>query len=124
MAQQVKWKFKGIDVHFVSPKDKLTHAVHKQAARLGIDPKQHKIEIENDLFILTDDSAGCGDCDVNTTDSKFPPVQVDDEKTQDGPSPDDMRDMLGLLDRLSGRTSDGATLDPDDLDGTDGSLAD
>lgn len=124
MAQQVKWKFKGIDVHFVSPKEKLNSAVYKQAARLGIDPKTHKIEIENDLFTLTDDSAGCGDCNKHTTDFKFPSVQVDDETAKVGPSPDDMRDMLGLLDRLSGRDNTGPTVAPDDLDGTDGSLAD
>jgi hypothetical protein len=124
MAQQVKWKFKGIDVSFVSPKDKLTLAVLKQAARLGIDPKRHKIEIENDLFTTNNDDAGCGSCNGNSPGSELLALQMDDEEIKTGPSPDDMRDMLRLLDDLSGSTADGSALDPDDFYGTDGSLAD
>jgi hypothetical protein len=124
MAQQVKWKFKGIDVSFVSPKDKLTLAVLKQAARLGIDPKRHKIEIENEFFTLNNDDAGCGSCNGNSPGSELLALQMDDEEIKTGPSPDDMRDMLRLLDDLSGSTADGSASDPDDFYGTDGSLAD
>lgn len=98
--QQVKWHFKGTQISFVSPKDKLTSAVLKQAARLGIDPKKTKIEIENEFFTLTDDIAGCSSCDGNTTNPQQPTLQVDAEEAKTGPSPDDMSDMLRLLDSL------------------------
>ena len=98
--QQVKWHFKGTDVSFISPKDKLTSAVLKQAARLGIDPKKTKIEIENEFFTLTDDTAGCSSCDGNTTNPQQSTLQVDVEEAKTGPTSDDMRDMLRLLDSL------------------------
>lgn len=115
--QQVKWKFKGIDVFFVSPKDKLTQAVLKQAARLKIDPKKHKVEIQNDYFTLNDTTAGCVSCNKHTADPELPAVQMVYKEDEVGPTPDDMRDMLGLLDRLSDRDSTGPYLDPDHLDG-------
>ncbi len=98
--QQVKWHFKGTDVSFVSPKDKLTSAVLKQAARLGLDPKKTKIEIENEFFTLTDNIAGCSSCDGNTTNPQLSTLQVDVEETKVGPTSDDMSDMLRLLDSL------------------------
>jgi len=121
--QHVKWHFKGTEVSFVSPKDKLTSAVLKQAARMGIDPKKTKIEIENEFFTLTDDTAGCSSCDGNTTNPQLSTLQVDAEEAEIGPTPDDMRDMLGLLDSLSGRNLDANDPDLDLLSGTNDRLA-
>jgi len=111
--KQVKWKFKGTEVYFVNPENKMASAVFKQANRLGIDPTKTKIEIVNEFFTLTDDLAGCRSCNGNTASPSQPTLQVDNQETSNGPTADDMRDMLGLLDRLSGRDSIG---DEPDLD--------
>jgi len=111
--KQVKWKFKGIDVYFVSPEANMGSAVYKQANRLGICPAKVKIEIVNEFFTLTDDLTGCRSCNGNTTSPSQPTLQVDNQENQTGPTTDDMRDMLGLLDRLSSGDSDG---DEPDLD--------
>jgi len=121
--KQVKWKFKGFDVYFVNPEAKMATAVFKQAQRLGIDPTKIKIEIVNEFFTLTDDLAGCRSCNGNTSSSPQSTLQVDDQETPTGPTPDDMRDMLGLLDRLSGRDSDGDAPDLDLLGGSNDRLA-
>ena len=121
--KQVKWKFKGTEVYFVNPEEKMGSAVFKQAKRLGIDPTKTKIEIVNEFFTLTDDLAGCRSCDGNTTSSPQPTLQVDNQENPTGPTPDDMRDMLGLLDRLSSRDSDGDEPDLDLLGGSNDRLA-
>ena len=43
----VKWKFKGMDIYFISDKDKLTRDVMRHRNRLKT---KAKIEIINDLF--------------------------------------------------------------------------
>ena len=121
--KQVKWKFKGTEVYFVNPENKMASAVFKQANRLGIDPAKTKIEIVNEFFTLTDDLTGCRSCDGNISSAAQPTLQVDNQETEVGPTPDDMRDMLGLLDRLSGRDSDGDEPDLDLLGGSNDRLA-
>ena len=121
--KQVKWKFKGTEVYFVNPENKMASAVFKQANRLGLDPTKTKIEIVNEFFTLTDDLTGCRSCNGNTSSSPQPTLQVDSETPQDGPTADDMRDMLGLLDRLSGRDSDGDEPDLDLFGGSNDRLA-
>ena len=111
--KQVKWKFKGTEVYFVNPENKMASAVFKQANRLGLDPTKTKIEIVNEFFTLTDDLTGCGSCNGNTTSPAQPTLQMVSSEDQTGPTSDDMLDMLRLLDRLSGRDSDG---DEPDLD--------
>ena len=121
--KQIKWKFKGTEVYFVNPENKMASAVFKQANRLGIDPAKTKIEIVNEFFTLTDDLAGCRSCNGNTASSPQPTLQVDSSEDQTGPTTDDMRDMLGLLDRLSGRDSIGNEPDLDLLGGSNGRVA-
>jgi len=121
--KQVKWKFKGIDVYFVNPEANMGSAVYKQANRLGICPAKIKIEIVNEFFTLTDDLTGCRSCNGNTASSPQPTLQVDNQENPTGPTPDDMRDMLGLLDSLSGRDSDGDEPDLDLLGGSNDRLA-
>ena len=121
--KQIKWKFKNKDVYFVNPENKMATAVFKQAHRLGIDPTKSKIEIINEFFTLDDDTAGCKSCNGNTTNPAQPTLQVDSETPKDGPTADDMRDMLGLLDRLSGRDSIGDEPDLDLLGGSNDRLA-
>jgi len=121
--KQIKWKFKGTEVYFVNPENKMASAVNKQANRLGLDPTKTKIEIVNEFFTLTDDLTGCRSCNGNTTNPAQPTLQVDNQENPTGPTADDMRDMLGLLDRLSGRDSDGDEPDLDLLGGTNDRLA-
>jgi len=121
--KQVKWKFKGTDVYFVNPENKMATAVFKQANRLGIDPAKTKIEIVNEFFTLTDDLTGCRSCNGNTSSPSQPTLQVDNQENQTGPTSDDMRDMLGLLDRLSSGDSDGDEPDLDLFGGSNDRLA-
>ena len=121
--KQVKWKFKGTEVYFVNPENKMATAVFKQANRLGLDPIKTKIEIVNEFFTLTDDLTGCRSCNGNTSSAAQPTLPVDSSEDQTGPTSDDMRDMLGLLDRLSGRDSDGDEPDLDLLGGSNGRVA-
>lgn len=121
--KQIKWKFKGTEVYFVNPENKMASAVNKQANRLGIDPIKTKIEIVNEFFTLTDDLAGCSTCNGNSTNPAQPTLQMDSSEDQTGPTSDDMRDMLGLLDRLSGRDSIGDEPDLDLLRGSNGRVA-
>ena len=121
--KQVKWKFKGTEVYFVNPENKMASSVLKQAKRLCIDPTKTKIEIVNEFFTLRDDLTGCRSCDGNTSSAAQPTLQVDNQETSNGPTADDMRDMLGLLDRLSGRDSDGDEPDLDLLGGSDVGVA-
>ena len=114
--KQVKWKFKGIDVYFVSPEANMGSAVYKQANRLGICPAKVKIEIVNEFFTLTDDLTGCRSCNGNTASSPQSTLQVDSSEDQTGPTPDDMRDMLGLLDSLNTGVSNLPDADAPDLD--------
>lgn len=104
--KQVKWKFKGTEIYFINPEAKMASAVYKQANRLGLDPTKTKIEIVNEFFTLTDDLAGCSSCNGNTPSPSQPTLSVDNQEAKVEPTSDDMRDMLGLLDRLSGRDSD------------------
>jgi hypothetical protein len=114
--KQVKWKFKGIDVYFVNPENKMASAVFKQANRLGICPAKTKIEIVNEFFTLTDDLAGCRSCNGNTASSPQPTLQVDNQENQTGPTPDDMRDLLSLLHELDTGVSNLPDADAPDLD--------
>ena len=122
--KQVKWKFKGTEVYFVNPENKMASAVFKQANRLGIDPAKTKIEIVNEFFTPELYDEGCRSCNGNTSSPTKPTLQVVSETTKTGPTPDDMRDMLGLLDQLSS-TSGNSTdaLDDSSSTGFDDRLA-
>ena len=121
--KQVKWKFKGTEVYFVNPENKMASAVFKQANRLGIDPTKTKIEIVNEFFTLRDDLTGCRSCDGNTSSAAQPTLQMDSSEDKTGPTPDDMRDMLRLLDNLRSGDSDGDEPDLDLLGGSNGRVA-
>lgn len=121
--KQIKWKFKGTEVYFVNPEEKMASAVFKQAHRLGLDPTKTKIEIQNEFFTLTDDLAGCDTCNGNPTSSPQPTLQVDNQETQNGPTSDDMLELLRLLDSLDSRNSDGDESNEHMLGGRNDGLA-
>jgi hypothetical protein len=79
---QVKWKFKGIDLYFVSDKEKLTRDVLRHRGRLGT---KAKIEIINDYFTLSEsDLAGCASCSRNglTKSQSTLPVYTEEDPTE------------------------------------------
>lgn len=110
MAHQVKWKFKGTEVYFVSDKDKLTRDVLRHRNKLNT---TKKIEIVNEFFSLADSNADCASCNRHTTVDPQPTVSVDSEQA----SPEsEAFELLGVfidvgtvdpsVDPLSGYTSD------------------
>jgi len=79
---QVKWKFKGIDLYFVSDKEKLTRDVLRHRGRLGT---KSKIEIINDYFTLSEsDLAGCASCSRNglVKSQQTLPVYTEEDETE------------------------------------------
>ena len=79
---QVKWKFKGMDLYFVSDKEKLTRDVLRHRGRLGT---KAKIEIINDYFTLSEsDLAGCASCSRNglTKSQQTLPVYTEEDQTE------------------------------------------
>jgi hypothetical protein len=114
--KQVKWKFKGTEVYFVNPENKMASSVLKQAKRLGIDPAKTKIEIVNEFFTLRDDLTGCRSCDGNSTNPAQPTIPVVLEQVEDEPSSDGLLSMLSLLDSLDTGVSNLPDANAPDLD--------
>ena len=114
MNKQIKWKFKGTEIYFVTEEKKMTRDVMRQRERLGI-KSTTKIEIINEFFTPELYSTGCSSCNSNTASPELAPLQMDAEEAEVGPTPDDMRDMFRLLDQLSDAPADSE----DDLDGSD-----
>lgn len=79
---QVKWKFKGMDLYFVSEKEKLTRDVLRMRCRLNI---RSKIEIINDYFTLPEsDLAGCASCSRNglTKSQQTLPIYIEESQAE------------------------------------------
>jgi hypothetical protein len=97
---QVKWKFRGTDIYFVSDKDKLTRDVMRQRNRLKTNSK---IEIINDLFTNTeptdaDSTGGDGNTtfkDLEALDSAINPDKSEEQKASGLRSVSDDVDVAG-----------------------------
>ena len=62
MSKQIKWKFKGTEIYFVTDESKMTRDVMRQRERLKLKPST-KIEIINEFFTTTGStSTGCSSC--------------------------------------------------------------
>jgi len=107
----------------VTEEKKMAREVIRQRERLKI-KSTIKIEIINEFFTPELYSTGCSSCNGNTPSPELTPLHMDAEEAEVGPTPDDMRDMLGLLDQLSGRADSERTVDPDYLDSEYGGLVD
>lgn len=71
---QVKWKFEGIEVYFVSPAEKLDQDILRMRCRLNI---RSKIKIIDDNFTLPEShNADCASCKRNSTVSAQPTLSV------------------------------------------------
>jgi|LakMenEpi03Aug12_release.lakeMendotaPanAssembly.Ray.scaffolds.fasta_scaffold1086682_2 hypothetical protein len=80
MTKQIKWKFKGLDLYFVSQEEKLERDQLRHRSKLGT---KAKIEIIDDNFTLNEsDIAGCSSCERNAILNTQPPVSVDAEQTE------------------------------------------
>ena len=79
---QVKWKFEGTEVYFVSSSDKLDRDVLRHRGKLGT---KAKIEIIDDNFTLPESyTANCASCKRNSTVSAQPtlPVYTEEDETE------------------------------------------
>lgn len=79
---QVKWKFEGTEVYFVSAADKLDRDVLRHRGKLGT---KAKIEIIDDNFTLPESYiANCASCKRNSTVSAQPtlPVYLEEDETE------------------------------------------
>ncbi len=123
MTKQIKWKFKGTEIYFVTEEKKMTRDVMRQRERLQIKPTT-KIEIINEFFTPELYAEGCRSCNGNTTSSELTALHLDPEEAEVGPTADDMRDMLRLLDKLSNAPADSEDgLDDGDTPGVNDRLA-
>ena len=112
MNKQIKWKFKGTEIYFVTAEHKMTLDVMRQRERLGINPKT-KIEIV-DEFITTDDSAtaGCSSCGNSTNNNVQQALSMDasedEQPGQEATLVPPMHDVLDNTDPNPTALEDGA----------------
>jgi len=77
---QVKWKFEGGTVYFVSPKEKVERHALNIGGKSGVNPK---IEIIDDNFTLPESyNAGCASCSRSSSASSQSTVSVYSEETK------------------------------------------
>ena len=123
MTKQIKWKFKGTEIYFVTEEKKLMRDVMRQRERLRIKPTT-KIEIINEFFTPELYSEGCRSCDGNSPSAKLTALHLDIEEAKAELTTSNVRDMLGLLDKLSDAPADSADgLDDGDTGGVNDRLA-
>ncbi len=91
MTKQIKWKFKGLDLYFVSPADKLELHQTRQRAKLGL---KTKIEIIDDNFITNTNPDGCASCKRNSAVDTQPTLSVVSDQTEPQPEADE---LLGVF---------------------------
>jgi hypothetical protein len=91
MTKQIKWKFKGLDLYFVSPADKLELHQTRQRAKLGL---KTKIEIIDDNFITDTSPDGCASCKRNSAVDTQPALSVVSDQTEPQPEADELLGMF------------------------------
>lgn len=72
----------------------------RQRERLQLKPTT-KIEIINEFFTTEPNSTGCSSCNGNTAGAELTALHLDPEEAQAELTSSNVRDMLGLLDKLS-----------------------
>lgn len=92
----------------------MTKDVMRQRERLKLKPTT-KIEIINEFFNPELYTEGCRSCNGNTPSPELTALYLDPEEAQAELTASNVRDMLGLLDKLSNAPADSE----DDLDGSD-----
>ena len=91
MTKQIKWKFKGLDLYFVSPEDKLELHQTRERTRLGVKTKE---EIIDDNFITDTNPDGCASCKRNSAVDTQPTLSVDSDQTETEQEADE---LLGVF---------------------------
>jgi hypothetical protein len=123
MSKQIKWKFKGTEIYFVTEESRMTRDVMRQRERLQL-KQTTKIEIINEFFTTEPNSTGCSSCNGNTPSPELTTLYLDPEEAQAELTASNVRDMLGLLDELSGTPADSEDgLDDSDTGGVNDRLA-
>ena len=114
MSKQIKWKFKGTEIYFVTEESRMTRDVMRQRERLQL-KQTTKIEIINEFFTTEPNSTGCSSCNGNTAGAELTALHLDPEEAQAELTASNVRHMLGVLDQLSNAPAN----TKDDLDGSD-----
>jgi hypothetical protein len=123
MSKQIKWKFKGTEIYFVTEESRMTRDVMRQRERLQIKPTT-KIEIINEFFTTEPNSTGCSSCNGNTSSPELTALHLDPEEARAELTASNVRHMLGVLDELSNASADSTyTLDDSDTDSVNDRLA-
>ena len=92
----------------------MTRDVMRQRERLQL-KQTTKIEIINEFFTTEPNSTGCSSCNGNTAGAELTALHLDPEEAQAELTASNVRDMLGLLDKLSNAPADSE----DDMDDSD-----
>ena len=101
----------------------MTRDVMRQRERLKLKPTT-KIEIINEFFTTEPNSTGCSSCNGNTPSSELTALHLDPEEAKAEQTASNVRDMLGLLDKLSNAPADSEDgLDDGDTPGVNDRLA-
>ena len=123
MSKQIKWKFKGTEIYFVTEESRMTRDVMRQRERLQL-KQTTKIEIINEFFTTEPNSTGCSSCNGNTAGAELTALHLDPEEAQAEQTASNVRDMLGLLRELSDAPADFTdTLDDSDTGSVNDRLA-
>ena len=123
MSKQIKWKFKGTEIYFVTEESRMTRDVMRQRERLQL-KQTTKIEIINEFFTTEPNSTGCSSCNGNTAGVELTALHLDPEEAQAEQTASNVRDLLGLLRELSDAPPDSTdTLDDSDTGSVNDRLA-
>jgi hypothetical protein len=123
MSKQIKWKFKGTEIYFVTEESRMTRDVMRQRERLKL-KQTTKIEIINEFFTTEPNSTGCSSCNGNTPSPELTTLYLDPEEARAELTASNVRHMLGVLDELANASADSTyTLDDSDTGGVDDRLA-
>jgi hypothetical protein len=103
MSKQIKWKFKGTEIYFVTDESRMTRDVMRQRERLKLKPTT-KIEIVNEFFAMRDElTTGCTSCGSSSNNNVQSTLSMDpSEDQQPGQETAGMSAVHDVLDDLIG----------------------
>ena len=103
MSKQIKWKFKGTEIYFVTDESRMTRDVMRQRERLKLKPTT-KIEIVNEFFAMRDElTTGCTSCGNSSNNNVQSTLSMDaGEDQQPGQETAGVSTVHDVLDDLIG----------------------
>ena len=106
MSKQIKWKFKGTEIYFVTDENRMTRDVMRQRERLKLKPTT-KIEIVNEFFAMRDElTTGCTSCGSSSNNNVQSTLSMDpSEDQQPGQETSGMSSVHDVLDDADSNTT-------------------